>query len=193
MPRKIRIRSDEAEVRTLGRSAKKRFKGHPELVRRVSYKKHMPGHSLAKSIAWLLYPEHFPKPVASGTDRRTGYTERVVLDSQSQKGIEGWYDGNFIAYKNHNARVITNASLKQEEILDESGISANSIPMNVGVTKKGKLMFFEVVKIFPGKLEKKILAMPEATGQESLRKKQALELLQGIKKIAGGKKEIWVE
>ncbi|MCX6803540.1 MAG: hypothetical protein NTY48_03135, partial [Candidatus Diapherotrites archaeon] len=146
----------------------------------------------------LLYPKNFPLIIASGVEKehrphgettsRVTYSKKVPLTLESQNVIEKYYLYKsttfhyFTAFENkHYYKVFQQA----ERIFEESGIHPNSQMMNVGLRRKGnrpRFVFFEVSWINIPKLHKFIRAMPESNSAQKLRKKQAMELFEFIKK-----------
>ncbi|MDD5148102.1 MAG: hypothetical protein PHH08_01410 [Candidatus ainarchaeum sp.] len=190
MPR-LSIEGDHAKVELLSRRRQKKlgFRPEPRLVKRVSGKRLRFAYSLGMSLAHVLFPKNFPEIVASGRGRKTTYSAAIELDAKSQAAINDWYafhmrTANFVL---HEKRLKRMGIDEKADALNSCGIIVNKKPMNVGVTQKGSLVFFEVVNVNVQLLEAKIRVLPE-----SLKKKQAARLLSALKKIYNGQNEIFV-
>ncbi len=193
---KIHIEGVHAEVRSLSRSEQRGFSGQPPLVKRISRERLVPGYTTAIGIAKLLYPKNFPKIVACDLkNRKIIYSERVFLGKRSQKGIEAAdKPGGFRskAFRKHARSIKEKARAEAVRIGEESGINVITILTNVGFSRRGKnLVFFEVGSINIPMLEERINSMSERRPGEKLRKKQAVLLLDMLKKEAKGKDIIY--
>ena len=189
-PRRVNITGEHAAVRSLSQKEKHKlgFKGFPHLVKRTVREKSNPAYSTAMSMAHLLFPSHFPRLVASGTDKRSVFLEAVPLNRTSRKGINGFYedmaaDKNFLK---HRSKVKEEINVLAREF-SKAGILINRFETNVGRTPKGNLVFFEVGAINVRELKKYVEALPNGH-----KKKQAAELLGYLEKIAEGNQIIHV-
>ncbi|MDD5163355.1 MAG: hypothetical protein PHD95_04060 [Candidatus ainarchaeum sp.] len=211
MPGRISIRGDHARVKTLSRRRHSRlgFDPEPRIVQRKSKKILVRSYSVAMALAHILYPENFPKLVASSLDRKTTFSEQVQTNKNSHKAVKSFYrrlpyrkalDSVFPRlrvlkdlkynprkYRAHEEKVKQNAIPLADEVLSESGIEINPKAMNIGFAKNGSPVFFEITGIYPKVLRKKIESM-----QESLEKKQAMQLLEAIEAEAKGNVLIFV-
>ncbi len=82
-------------------------------------------------------------------------------------------------FQDYSVKYNDAAENKINEIFEQTGIMPNSRMMNIGISPKRDFIFFEVTRIDTKRLEKFIQEMPE-----SIRKKQALELLAHLKRGA---------
>jgi hypothetical protein len=182
------IEGDHAAIMPLGKKEKREFRGHPELLKRAAKTKTPRTYTAAMCIASLLYPKNFPKIVASGLDRKTTYSLKVAVDKQSKIGIQAYYaPGNQPKYAKHSKRLAPWIVKKWRQIKEESGIIVNTKAVNAATTKRGSLVFFEVLYIHLPLLEKRISSMREST-----RKRQAIALLNLLKREAKGRDSILV-
>ncbi|MBU0636448.1 hypothetical protein KKE06_05470 [Candidatus Micrarchaeota archaeon] len=204
MPR-IKIVGDHATVTSVSWKEQSRMGQRIPLVRRNARHSQSPQEELALGIAHILYPQQFPKLIASGINPKTGqfsnttFLKQIKLTRTSQKGIETFYNISRTAhtispkkwkrdiakFRRHSERVQKRAKELASKIAQESGIQANWKPMNVGEKPNGELVFFEVPRVNLEQLEKRIRAMPNGTHKDS-----GLEILEKLKKSSQGKKEI---
>jgi len=191
--RPLLIFGEHATVKSLGR--RQRPRGFPRrvlVVERNQGRNLTQAYSVAMTLASLLYPKNFPQQLASGLDRKTTYSKRVVLGKRSQKGIEGFYKninkGHYpfsnTDFRIHRELVSEKAEKEAQKIEQESGIVINSAEMNVGLEKKrGNIVFFEVGYLEIPKLKEKIESLPERNEQQRLIKKQARSLFEYLEKL----------
>lgn len=189
-------------VRTLGsvKQAKmfgKRIKPY-NIVQRTHIAKNSSvpaSYSVAMTLANLLFPNNFPKIIATGLKdtnaqhSNTIYTKLVPLKKESLRGIESFYEerskGNgFEAFHNDSdfSRYYKKYGSDIQKISDKisakSGLQINDSTMNVGVRKgiKKNFVFFELDGVDLRKLGAFIQKLPASTPQQSLKKKQAVAL-----------------
>lgn len=193
--KKINILGDHAEVRSLRKNEQKRlgFSPKPEIVVRRAHRQVNLKYSAAMTIAHLLYPRHFPEHLGSGLSPETTYSKRIYLTKKSQKGIDSldsrklsFGDRLLQAYRKHLKDIGNEAKKMSENILKESGINADAYSSNVGRRASGHLVFFEVENINLQVLEKKINSLPGGSPTQELKKKQAMELFNFLKKHSDG-------
>lgn len=156
------------------------------------------GYSLAHTLANLFYPKIFPKMLATGIvghhrRRRTGYkttyTKKVNLTKESEEAIDKFYSGDRgwrkpDAYDKYEASIKKEAYEFANKLYRKSGIEANHIPVNVGRSTKGNLVYFEISRIQVPLALEFAQKMPEHTPMQKLRKKQALVLVEDLQKLA---------
>jgi len=224
MPKRINIKGEHAIVRTLGlseqakmfgltppekksslkmlqfaRAAERIRKREGRIVKRTHVAKDSivpASYSAALSLANLLFPNNFPKIIATDLKKsnsvhsNTTYSKQVILTKESQRGIDSFYEeraqGNgFIAHHNNSdfSNYYKKNHLEIQKISDkisaETGLEINDGAMNVGITKKGSkshFVFFELDGIDFGKLNNYIQKLPAQTIQQKIKKRQA-ELL----------------
>ena len=195
---KFKIRGDHARVRTLSNidaieemaparlSFRQKAKSIPR-KRLVARFETWPlrGYSDAMTLANLLFPNKFPKLIATKMEKKalgqpiTTYSEQVPLSKESQNAITSYYRGahkEIGKYEQKYYKKIDAEVLKLEDI----GIYANHLPMNVGIGKKG-FVYFEIMRINVKRLGEFINRLPEKTAKQQLKKKQAIELLKSLR------------
>ncbi len=187
------IEGEHAKIRI---ETKGKLKGYVRRFGKVQKRE----YSLSMAMAHVMFPENFPKPIASGDpapkqksiNRQVTYSEPVLLDDQSQRAIEDIYEGmkeNKIANEvapEHMAKLgkhgIYEGGQRQENSIlhsfESAGIKTNSLPTNVGFNVHGTPIFFEVLEINVSLLEKAIKKV-----KDPLRKKQAIKVLEGLKQM----------
>ncbi len=155
-------------------------------------------YSSSMSLAHLLFPNNFPKMIATGLKKPAlphsiiTYSKLVPLTQESQKGIDSFYidirknrvaDAWKVPYHAYSTKYYTqmrNAASK----IEESGLLLNDQPMNVGIRNvngKKEFVFFEVDEINLPKLALHVQKLPQKTGEQKLAKAQARALLDFIK------------
>lgn len=190
---KVSINGEHSRVRSLdplrakGLGFRNRW-----IVKRKARERLPKSYSASMCLANLLYPNHFPRTVASGLDRKTTFSEHVEVSERSKRAIKLVYrrvGNNPLAFlmrgfdnlrpgappfRRHEKQVRLEAEPIRDAIRNESGIRANITPMNVGF--RGRLpFFFEISSINLFKLRDKIVSLPEGR-----KKKQALRLFELI-------------
>ncbi|MBI5554069.1 MAG: hypothetical protein HY917_05010 [Candidatus Diapherotrites archaeon] len=198
------IHADHASVSFLPSSHAKELFGKTGIVARWDHyprfswvHKITPRYSTAMSIAWLLYPREFPKPIAYSLDGAIAYSKRVPLTAQSEQGIRNFYDplwprtidpleGSMSSFFLHNDHVSDKALNRAKTLYQNSGLLVNVKPMNVGERRNGKPVFFEVTKVSIPVLERRISLLPNQTPNQRIRKAQLLSLLEELRKWANG-------
>ncbi|MBI4210055.1 MAG: hypothetical protein HY544_00925 [Candidatus Diapherotrites archaeon] len=191
------IDGDDATIRTLNRKDRRLFRSRSSrIVKRTSKSPSevKAAYTFGMAIANLLYPKHFPKLIASEISPEAiklepkkpdiVYAKRVRLTDESQKEINGWYIPSNSAHTVHRSTGLRNVKETENKIFQESGIKVNPRPMNVGISQKGDMVFFEVSYIYFPKLNKFVYEMPEDTPALKLRKKQAWELLWSLARLS---------
>jgi|GEM_PF-1307726 len=190
--KKINIYAEHAFVKQLTRKDKIwtfNRKMRQSIVRRTSKTENNPYYSIAMSLAHLLYPKNFPAQIASKYEGpkkkfRTTYSGKVTLTEKTQDGIESFYQEG-IPWLNetrdaHFSAINGPATQRAYEIWFQSGIKVNKKPMNVGLTPKNKVIFFEVSTINLPRLECFIRSMPSSTPAQKMRRKKALSLFEEL-------------
>lgn len=185
----IKIHSEHSRIRELTKKERQTlgFKEKHVIERQGNYSE-AKGYSLGMTLANILYPKETIKPLASKYPKNplTTYSKKVILTKTSQRGIENYYTSpDKQDYKIHLSKTNSKAKKRAQNIYEESGLIFNQIPMNVGITRLRKLIFFELASIEIPKLKKFIQKMPN-----SLRKKQAQELLKALVELYPGKQNI---
>lgn len=79
--------------------------------------------------------------------------------------------------ENHEKRLGGKIEAICEKLGTECGLFVNTHPANVGVTKEGRIVLFDVVRINADKMQKAISSMPN-----NLRKKQIQSVFDELKK-----------
>jgi hypothetical protein len=222
---KLKIKAEHAKVRTLGffeqgklfaskppenkvskravqlfREAERSRKEIGRIVRRQQHKKNasLPAsYSSAMSLANLLFPNNFPKVIATGLKEKGNlhssvvYSQLVPLTRESQRGIESFYHNRkqtrgLIFFKTpfEKYSVANKDSFhKVAEKIGESGLLINYNPMNVGIREnsaKKSFVFFEVFGVDLFKIKKYINKLPVSTDSQKLLKAQAERLVSFI-------------
>ena len=222
---KINIKCEHANVRTLGffeqgkvfaqKPVEKKFskrvvqifrdavRSRKELGKIVLRKQHgeksiLPAsYSSAMSLANLLFPNNFPRIIATGLKEQSNlhssvvYSKLVPLKKESQRGINSFYTNrmqrrglNFLETPYHKYSVANKTSIREvARKLEESGLVINDALMNVGISQNGakkSFVFFEVSGIDLFKIRKYINALPTSTASQKLLKAQAERLVSFI-------------
>jgi hypothetical protein len=180
------IRGDHAQVSFLrqSRQRKEGFPDRPQIIKRTARAEVPAVHTAAQMLAHLLFPANFPRIVAS-KDRKTHFSEAVDLTPASLRGIKGYYankdrhriadETRFKRYRQHRRRIEERMDQKSME-LENAGFSVNAFAMNTGETKKGDIVFFEVLEVHLPTVTRQVRSLPEGPT-----KKQALALLETLK------------
>ncbi|MEK6972769.1 MAG: hypothetical protein AABW72_01890 [archaeon] len=172
----IRMRGEHAEVReiTWKKSKLQGFVQRRKLRGTPSAK-----YNLAHTLAHLLFPKHFAKPVAVSRKLRLTYFEKIDLDERSLEGIGGFYKlGPFsqASLKHHDrirrifpvSEIIDRANRKGLlKRFENAGLRATLNPLNIGFTKKGTVTFFEIGYLDPEKAEKYAKGIKDKTKRET--------------------------
>lgn len=132
-------------------------------------------------LAGLLFPSNFMKVVGVAKGRGVLHgpallSKRVAVDKLSKDFLDVFYDGDSRigamdrkfghgVYLAHEARCREIAQPLAKK-MEQAGIHVNSNPANVGFTKRGKPIFFEIAKI---DLKKLAAALGKKRGQDSLK------------------------
>ena len=192
----LRIHADHADVYTLHGGAQKRIFKKPlgfQVVKRKSTVPNPKSYSRAMTLAHVLWPNNFPRILASGTKlsgeahSKVTYSKRVRLTDHSEAAIHENYEHKKlphekVLYKEHD-RMLQKHVHTLEERLAQNGVFINYKSMNVGKTKKG-FVFFEVGMVNVILLSKYIRTLGEKTSAQRLQKKQALQLVESLKNEA---------
>ncbi|MDD5163185.1 MAG: hypothetical protein PHD95_03175 [Candidatus ainarchaeum sp.] len=181
--RKIRIMGDHARIRSLSKKEQRTLRfGTPRLVERTSRCKPNPAYSAAMTLAYLLFPNYFPRQIASGINKKTTFSEAIPVNSTTQKGIRAFYSNRLAAWENPHFLKHANSTNSVVPIiykLVESGLIVNENVMNIGITPTGRPVFFELKDINLPRLRETIMRLP--TGK---RRERARSLFASLKKIA---------
>jgi hypothetical protein len=127
---------------------------------------------------------------ATGRTKGITYSKRARITEQSQKGIEGYYKSGcysrreFLKHNNSIYPQESQAMKKAKEIENESGITVSNHPVNIAMTEKKTLFYFEVSRIRIPRMEEYINCLPESTKRQKMLKTQATELLNALKEMA---------
>lgn len=153
------------------------------LARRSVFRDARIPYSTGLAAAYFFYPKHFPKVLALSSDKKIVYTERLILDEDSQAGIKAFYKSDpgpeFYEYERSISQP---AHELAEKIYKESGIEVNDHVANVGViTENGRkrFVFFEPKNIYLDKFEARISAITDKR-----KRKEAEFYLSDLKKFA---------
>lgn len=200
----LRIEADHAFVESLRPEERGKFRQKRPMVKRVEKKQLPEGYSAAMTLASLLYPRIFPRQLASGLDRKTTFSKRIILDAPSQNAIEvsyaerkrmiaaGRFDSVPTEFVAHNFDVEQEAAALRERIMAESGIMISKHALNFGRDRNYRLVAFEVSSIDLERLKARVRGLPEGTGRQKLLKKQAFSLFEHLKGLAKGEKVLKV-
>jgi len=181
-----RIRGDHAIVSEVPKS-RIRFATRRRVIERWSKNKldvtEVALYSHAHTLAHLLFPRNFVKPIASAIDGSAHYSELRDIDEASRTGIIDFYKtSRWEKYLNHTDRIYSNDKVRDRSItLRQAGIFVNTKPMNIGFDKIGEPVFFEIACVSPRLLKKYI---QKKVGNGTLKKKQTMELLGEIERLA---------
>ena len=202
--RKLSITADHSKITQVEEGP---LKG---LVRRTTHRKmskeQFMVYSSSMALAKLLFPENFPKQMASGwpVDAKKGresYSKRVELDEASNKLISSYYRfagkgdirfGRILLHPIKFGRTQKKLHIAIKELIAktqeerkkfaDAGIVVSRHPANIGYDKiSGKPVFFEMCISNMNKLWEHILNLPVDTAEERLTKKQAVNLYFAIK------------
>ncbi len=190
-----KVEGQRAYVKVLSTAKKRELGFNPRqriVCRTVKCGENMPAFSSALTLGNLLYPELFPKQIASGLQQGGGIvTYSIVVDVNeiTKKGINSFYGihgfgaeetyFSVLSVNIHRLNVRRRAKELQKKILEDSGIRINSHEANIGEKVNKGLVCFDIMDIDLNILKNKIRRI-----KNPLKRKQAINLFKELKRYS---------